>query len=81
MQKHAIIKIIERGRSACNDFSYDYFRPIFPKEKEFYLANEAYVITNEEDVTKWFNSVNPTMKQHSAPVQNYVGLSKTTILV
>ena len=45
MQKRAII-INERGRSACNDFSCDYFRCIFAKEKEFYSANEAYVLTN-----------------------------------
>ena len=57
MQKRAII-INERGRSACNDFSCDYFRCIFAKEKEFYSANEAYVLTNEEDATKSFNSVN-----------------------
>ena len=66
MQKRAII-INERGRSACNDFSCDYFRCIFAKEKEFYSANEAYVLTNEEDATKSFNSVNPTMKQQSVP--------------
>ena len=57
----------ERGRSACNDFSCDYFRCIFAKEKEFYAANEAHVLTNEEDATKSFNSVNPTTKQHSVP--------------
>ena len=47
-----------RGRRACNDFFCDYFRCIFAKEKEFYSANEAYVLTNEEDATKSFNSVN-----------------------
>ena len=51
----------------CNDLSCDYFRCIFAKEKEFYSANEAYVFTNEEDATKSFNSVNPTMKQQSVP--------------
>ena len=56
MQKRVIKN--ERGRSACNDFSCDYFRCIFAKEKEFYSANEAYVLTNEEDATKSFNSVN-----------------------
>ena len=55
MQKRAIKN--ERGRSACNDFSCDYFLYIFAKE-EFYSANEAY----EEDTTKSFNSVNPTTK-------------------
>ena len=44
------------------------FRCIFVKEREFYSAkNEAYVLTNEEDATKSFNSVNPTTKQHSVP--------------
>lgn len=57
----------ERGQRACNDFSCDYFRFIFAKEKEFYTANEAYVLTNEEDGTKSFNSVNPTTKQYSVP--------------
>ena len=51
----------------CNDFSCDYFRCIFAKEKEFFSANEAYVLTNLEDATKFFNSVNPTTKQHSVP--------------
>ena len=55
------------GRSACNDFSCDYYRCIFVKEKEFYSVNEAHVLTNEEDATKSFNSVNPTTKQHSVP--------------
>ena len=66
MQKRAIIKN-ERARSAYNDFSRDYFRCIFAKEKEFYAANEVYVLKNEEDATKSFNSVNPTTKQHSVP--------------
>ena len=57
----------ERARSACNDFSCDYFHCIFAKEKEFYSANGAYVLTNEEDATKSFNSVNPTTKQHPVP--------------
>ena len=56
-----------RGRSACNDFSCDYSRCIFAKEKEFYSAHEAYVLTNEEDATKSFNSVNATTKQYSVP--------------
>ena len=58
MQNRCAIIKNERGRSACNDFSCDYFRCIFAKEKEFYSANEAYVLTNEEDATKSFNSVN-----------------------
>ena len=67
MQKRAIIKN-ERRRSPCNDFSGDDLRCIsFARAKEFYSANEAYVLTNEEDVTKSFNSVNPTTKQHSVP--------------
>ena len=75
MQKRAII-IYERGRSACNDFKSDYFRCIFAKEKEFYSENEAYVLTNEEDATKSFNSVDATTivssnyattKQYSVP--------------
>ena len=45
-------------------FSSDYLRCIFAREKEFYSANEANVLTNEEDATKSFNSVNPTTKQH-----------------
>ena len=45
------------------DFSCDYLRCIFAREKEFYSANEANVLTNEEDATKSFNSVNPTTKQ------------------
>ena len=32
----------------------DYLRCIFAREKEFYSANEAYVLTNEEDATKSF---------------------------
>ena len=69
MQKRVIKN--ERGRSACNDFSCDYFRCIFAKEKEFYSANEAYVLTNEEDATKSFNSVNPTTKQHHIQCHNW----------
>ena len=49
------------------DFSCDYLRCIFAREKEFYSANEAYVLTNEEDATKSFNSVNATTKQYSVP--------------
>ena len=49
------------------DFSCDYLRCIFAREKEFYSANEVYVLTNEEYATKSFNSVNPKMKQHSVP--------------
>ena len=37
------------------------------KEKEFYSGNGVYVLTNEEDVMNWFNSVTATTKQHSAP--------------
>ena len=36
------------------------------RKKEFYSANGAYVLVNE-DATKCFYSVNPTTKQHSAP--------------
>ena len=49
------------------DFTGDYLRCIFAREKEFYSGNEAYVLTNEEDATKSFNSVNPTKKKHSVP--------------
>ena len=43
------------------------FAVFFSKEKKFYSANEAYVLTNEEDATKSFNSVNATTKQYSVP--------------
>ena len=43
------------------------FAVFFSKEKEFHSANEAYVLTNEEDATKSFNSVNATTKQYSVP--------------
>ena len=66
-QSKPLIQRIQMGRSACNDFSCDYYRCIFVKEKEFYSVNEAHVLTNEEDATKSFNSVNPTTKQHSVP--------------
>ena len=40
------------GQSTCNDFSCDYSRHMFAKEKEFYSGNETYVLTNEVDATK-----------------------------
>ena len=56
----------------CNDAS-DHSRCTFAKEKEFYSANGAHVLTNQEDVTKCFYSVNPTTKQHSPPkAQDYM---------
>ena len=59
-------------RKHCNDAS-DHSRCTFAKEKEFYSANGDHVLTNEEDVTKCFYSVNPTTKQHSPPkAQDYM---------
>ena len=59
-------------RKHCNDAS-DHSRCTFAKEKEFYSANGAHVLTNQEDVTKCFYSVNPTTKQHSPPkAQDYM---------
>ena len=34
---------------------------VFAKEKEFYSANGAYVLTNKEDAMKCFYSVYPMM--------------------
>ena len=53
-------------RKHCNDAS-DHSRCTVAKEKEFYSANGAYVLTNEEGVTNCFYSVNPATKQHLAP--------------
>ena len=57
--KHAITKN-GWGQSSGNNFSCDYPRHVFVKEKEFYSVNGAYVLTNDEDATKCFYSVNKT---------------------
>lgn len=56
MRKRIIIKN-GWGGSAFDDFSCDYSRRIFAKEKELYSANGAYALTNEGDPTKCFYSV------------------------
>ena len=67
--KHAITKN-GWGQSSGNNFSCDYPRHVFVKEKEFYSVNGAYVLTNDEDATKCFYSVSATTKQHSPYAQD-----------
>ena len=82
MRKHTIIKN-GWGGSACDDFACGYSRRIFAKEKELYLANGAYVLTNEEDATKCFYSVMQSNNEttFSAVSARLCGLPKTKILV